>query len=169
MKTRKRQRRYRVEAEDALKLDMPTYGAEGGSATRQVTCLAAATHVWLEIGDMEWFLDAMHHQYTKGGVPRVQRSNDTSSHQSGVSWCSRDSCWLAAARDSSNNLVQNNFCVVMKAKRANKDAKQQGLEDDEDGQEESSMYGDYKSQAYDAAVCWQRQIEEGDSPSTPPR
>ena len=69
MKTRKRQRRYRVQAEDVMKLDMPTYGAEGGSATRQVTCLAAATHVWLEIGDMEWFLQAMHHQYTNGGVP----------------------------------------------------------------------------------------------------
>ena len=67
--TRKRQRRYRVEAEGVMKLNMPTYGAEGGSATRQVTCLAAATHVWLEIGDMEWFLQAMHHQYTNGGVP----------------------------------------------------------------------------------------------------
>ena len=144
-----------------MQLDMPTYGAEGGSATRQVTCLADAAHIWLEIGDMEWFLQAMHHQYTNGGVP--------SSPESGVRWCFRDSCWIAVARDSSNNLAQKNFCVVMKAKRANKDAKQQGLEDDEGGQEAPSSYDDYNSQAYDAAVCWQRQIEEGDSPSTPPR
>ena len=61
--------------------------------------------------------------------------------------------------------MQKNFCVVMKAKRANKDAKQQGLEDDEGGQEEPFGLG----RAYDAAVFWQKQIETGDSPSTPPR
>ena len=150
-KQRKRLRRLRVEAEQLVSMAIATESWGGvagihGSEERRVTLLACARHLWLHVDDLAWFINAMRHQYSTGGVPPVQK--DATGHtadQRNVWWSFRDSAWVCRAKHEGRTYVKT-ICVTRLAKRGH------------DGYELT------KTNAYDALCDWQRHVEAGGEP-----
>ena len=118
--------------------------------TRQATQLACAKHIWFSVDDLDWFISAMNHQFTTGGIPPVQKdATQATTPQTNISWNFRDSRWEGRAKQSDK--WYRRAVAPRRVRRGN-------------GEIPEASYAVMKQGSYDELCQWQSLVEEGGEP-----